>query len=323
MLMNIEDLDASHLKEACGIFEAAFRKERCDAPILDETFGTAARVMPKLLSCIEKTPGVAVTENGKLVAYMTGIQIEKFLSPHRGVYSPEWAHGSIAGNDFELYRLMYRELGQRWVENGCITHAINFMNHSVDAWNAFVWNGFGGICFDAIRPVEKLNAEIPGGIRISQLEEKDIAFLLPLVDASARHLAASPSFVPYTEPETLDALSEALKTPGNHAWMAWSGSEPVGYMKVTPAGNGAAWIVNGERKFAINGAYVNPEFRGRGIARHLLSSIMDWGLEQGFARCSVDFEMTNPEACGFWLKHFRPVCRSMVRRLDEDILKTI
>ena len=82
-------------------------------------------------------------------------------------------------------------------------------------------------------------------------------------------------------------------------------------------------MVNGERKFAINGAFVYPGHRGRGMAGALLSAIMDWGVAEGFERCSVDFEATNLEACHFWLKHFRPACRSFVRRLDERIINSI
>jgi GNAT superfamily N-acetyltransferase len=171
--------------------------------------------------------------------------------------------------------------------------------------------------------VEEIPVNLPDGLRIARLREKDVPAWLPMVDAQTRHMARSPAFVPYLEQETSNGLADFLKQPGNRAWIAWDGNEPVGYMRVTPIGNGAAWIVNGDRKFAINGAYVNPEFRCRGIARALLSEIMDWGLENGFIRCSVDFEATNPEACQFWLRHFQPVCRSMIRRFDERILKTI
>jgi GNAT superfamily N-acetyltransferase len=73
----------------------------------------------------------------------------------------------------------------------------------------------------------------------------------------------------------------------------------------------------------VNGAYVKPEYREMGIAKSLLSAIMEWALREGFVRCSVEFEATNVEACRFWLKYFEPVCRSMVRRLDERILNTI
>jgi hypothetical protein len=51
----------------------------------------------------------------------------------------------------------------------------------------------------------------------------------------------------------------------------------------------------------------------------LLATVMDWAAAEGLVRCSVDFEATNLEACNFWLKYFQPVCKSMIRRLDERI----
>jgi len=318
--MKITELRQQHLGEASELFAASYRTEREIVPILDENFGTTAAVLPKLRSCLEKNRGVAVLENSKLIGFMTGFYIDRFLGPHRGAYCPEWAHGSTDENAFEIYRLMYRDLGQRWAEDGCLTHAINFMNHAAEAQNAFAWNGFGGICFDAVRPVEPIAVELPAGLRISRMREEDIPVWLPMVDAQARHLTGSPSFMPYLEPKKAEDLRAILDEPGNFAWMAWQGDDAVGYMKVAPSEHGAAWMVNGERKFAVNGAYVRPEHRSRGIAGMLLSAVMDWGAEEGFSRCSVDFEATNSEACGFWLKHFQPVCRSMVRRLDERIL---
>ncbi len=321
--MKITELRRSHLGEAGELFAAAYRREREIVPALDENFGTAKKMLPKLESCVGKNLGVAVLENSKLIGFMTGFYIDRFLSPHRGAYCPEWAHGSTDENAFDIYRLMYRELGQRWAEDGCITHAINLMSQASEAQKAFSWNGFGGICIDAVRPVEPIAVKLPDRIRISPMLEADIPVWLPMVEAQALHLTKSPSFIPHLEPKKAEDLRAILNEPGNFAWMARQDGEAVGYMRIAPIEHGAAWMVNGERKFAVNGAYVRPEHRGRGIARTLLSAVMDWGAEEGFSRCSVDFEATNPEACGFWLKHFQPVCRSMVRRLDERILKGI
>ncbi|MFO7618103.1 MAG: GNAT family N-acetyltransferase [Thermoplasmata archaeon] len=318
--MKIDVLEQSHLEEACELFSASYRRQREFVPILDEATGTPGTVLSKLRDCLKKNPGVAAFDGGKLVGFMAGFYIDEFLSPNRGAYCSEWAHASADENAFEIYRVMYKEIGQRWVQDGGLTHAINCMEHACEAQKALIWSGFGGICFDAMRPVERIGMEPPEGIRISLIRKKDIPAWLPMVEASARHLAESPSFIPHLESETSENLLHFLGQPGNLAWMAWKDDETIGYMQVTPVGSGAAWVVNGERKFAINGAYIRPEFRGNGIARSLLSAIMDWGVEQGCVRCSVDFEATNLEACHFWLKHFKPVCRSFVRRLDARIL---
>ncbi len=320
--MIFKALEQAHLRDAAELFAAAYRRQREEVPILDASFCNAETVLPKLEPFLEKGQGIAVFSNDKMAGFMLGVQIDNFLSPNRGVYIPEWAHASIDENTFDIYRIMYREMGRQWVADGCLTHAINFLECAKDAQESFVWSGFGGICFDAVRPVEKMGAEMPKGVHISPMEEKDVPEWLPMVEASSRHLAASPSFIPHLDSANPDDLRKMLKQPGNAAWMARLNGEPVGYMKVTPVGDGAAWVVNGERKFAVNGAYVMPEFRGKGIARSLLSAIMDWGAVNGFERCSVDFEATNPEACHFWLKHLKPVCRSFVRRLDSRILKS-
>ena len=149
--------------------------------------------------------------------------------------------------------------------------------------------------------------------------ENDIAVWLPLQEGQKVHLAHSPAFLPWLERETEHHLAEWVREPGNHAWMAFSDGEAIGTMRISPQSFGAAWIVNGDKKYSITGAFVRPEQREKGIARTLLNTVMQWGIDQGMQRCSVDFEATNLEACAFWLRHFHPVCASMIRRLDERI----
>jgi GNAT superfamily N-acetyltransferase len=321
--VQVVDLKQSHLEEACELFVAGYRRQRETAPGLDERSGDAGNVLPMLRWCLDRHPGVAMFENRRMIAYMTGLYIDELLGVHRGAYCPEWANASIEEGSFALYRLMYQALGQKWVEDRCLTHAVNLLSCAREALDAFVWNGFGFTCIDAVRAVEPITGATPKGLRISEIRQQDVPAWFRLVDGHNRHLARSPAFRPYLQPQSTTDLSDMLESPGNVAWMAWHDTQAVGYMKVTPVEEGAAWIVNGDAKFAVNGAYVLPEYRGTGIARALLGAVMEWAAMEGFVRCSVDFEATNLEACQFWLKHFTPVCRSMVRRLDERVLKSI
>jgi hypothetical protein len=45
----------------------------------------------------------------------------------------------------------------------------------------------------------------------------------------------------------------------------------------------------------------------------LLSVALEWASQQGYARCAVDFEVTNPPARRFWLRWFEPVVISLLR----------
>ena len=45
-----------------------------------------------------------------------------------------------------------------------------------------------------------------------------------------------------------------------------------------------------------------------------------WARDEGYQRCSVDFETMNTLAAHFWPRHFRPVCYSLGRVVNEHIL---
>ena len=115
--MIVTDLKQCHLEEACELFAATYRCQRESVPILDEGNGSAERVLPMLKWCLAKHPGTAVFENGRMIAYMTGFYIDEFLGVHRGVLCPEWAHASTNEESFDTHRLMYKALGQKWVED--------------------------------------------------------------------------------------------------------------------------------------------------------------------------------------------------------------
>lgn len=317
--MHTVPLDDSHLEEACALFLASFRRQASAVPELDPGLVTPDSLLPKLKGCLARGSGAAAFEHEKLVGFMVGMYLDEFLGPHKGVYCPEWG-SAAAGDAFDVHRTLYRAAGRRWVGDGCITHAFNFLDTEKETIDAAFWNGFGAICVDAIRRVKALDASVPPGLEIAPMGEADIPEWLPMVEAQSLHMADSPTFLPHLEPETGEGLRKFLGKPGNRAWIARLGGDPVGYMRVAPVADGAAWVVNGRAKFAVNGAYVDPKMRGRGVAGALLSALMAWGLENGMERCSVDFEASNPEACGLWLRHFKPVCRSVVRRLDERIL---
>ena len=51
----------------------------------------------------------------------------------------------------------------------------------------------------------------------------------------------------------------------------------------------------------------------------LLAKALEWARTKENERCAVDFEPQNIQAAQFWLKHFEPVCYSMIRHVDERI----
>jgi GNAT superfamily N-acetyltransferase len=317
--MIIKPLAEAQIEEAAHLFSTLYQRQRQETPLLDERNGQREAIMERLAECLKQHPGVAAWEHGKMLGYMTGFFIDELLGPAKGVLSTERLHASAAEGAFEMYRKMYQVIGQQWMEAGCLTHAINFMHHAREAQDAFCWNGFGRVGIDAIRPVQLLDSTEERAGDIRPVTADDVATWLPLQDGQEEHLAHSPAFLPWLERETESNLAHWLAQPGNHAWIAFSGGEAIGTMRISPQSFGAAWIVEGGNKYSITGAFVRSEHRKQGIAKALLNTVLQWGIDHDMQRCSVDFEATNLEACAFWLRYFQPACASMIRRLDVRI----
>ncbi|MCX7772616.1 MAG: GNAT family N-acetyltransferase [Clostridia bacterium] len=325
-MINIENMTENDVNECAALFMERFQEQQEAVPILDTTFITRDHVVEQLRKTLKQNGGKVIRDGRRLLGYMTGFCWDGLLGPNRGVFIPEFGHAVVKEEAFSLYRKLYAASARDWTQNGVLTHAIAFLETEKAGQEAYVWNGFGYQCIDAIRSVKNLelkerHSEGAAFINIKPVTEELIPLWLPMVKEIGLHLVDAPVFKGDIELPTEESLKEELKEDGTLVFMAFLGDEPAGYMKLASVEHGAAWIVNGQKKMCVNGAYVYPKFRNQGLSALLLDEIMNWGIANGFERCSVDFEAMNQQACGFWLKYFKPVCMAMVRRLDSRVLE--
>lgn len=317
--MRLSELEPRHLDGCVSLFMDGLARQAARTPALEIRHIGPDVVREMLADRCSRSGGLVLTDNARLVGYLAGEVIEGFFGAHRGGYVPEWAFAAAPGVAFDACSQMYQAAGQRWADLGCAVHVVNLLHADDSVREAYSWNGFGFLCIDAVRRVEPIGAVIPTGIRILPARPGDVPALLPLAAGLNRHLAGAPSFKFYDGIETPEEVASWVEGPGHHAWIAWKGDRAVGFIKCAPVEHGAAWVVRGDRSFAVNGAYVDPGERAAGVAKALLSTVMAWAADAGMLRCSVDFEAGNPEAARFWLKYFQPVCVSMLRRLDHRL----
>ncbi len=76
-------------------------------------------------------------------------------------------------------------------------------------------------------------------------------------------------------------------------------------------------LIYDEKTTSISGAFTREKARGGGIATALLNRSLEWAHAAGYERCAVDFEPMNPLATRFWLRHFEPVCYTLIRHVDK------
>jgi GNAT superfamily N-acetyltransferase len=173
------------------------------------------------------------------------------------------------------------------------------------------------IAADALRTLQPIQSPA-SDFSICRAGERDLEKVIALREALQRHLASAPTFLVGTGPRERPYYEDWLANPDNALWLAYAGTDAVAFMAQGPATQDACTIIRDEKTTSIVGAFTNEYMRGNGVACALLNRALEWARDAGYARCAVDFEPMNPLASRFWLKHFQPVCYTLVRHVDNS-----
>lgn len=315
MSLQIRTLNESHFDEAAGLVCARYRALRRQEPLLPEHYEREAEFLPKLKELAGSAPGVAAMRSGRLAGFMIGTLVPRFLGV-LAAYSPEWANAAELQDRRQVYEEMYGSLSRVWVERGCFTHAFTLFANDRAGLEALQWLAFGHGNVDGIRTLDSLDKG-RSDVEIRRADESDQAIVDTLLRKLERHIAAAPVFWPHK----LGPALEWLRDPLNAMFLAERGGQALGCLGIGPANREACTIIGDEGTASIVSAYTQEDRRGCGVATALLEQALSWAREQGYARCTVDFEAMNYLARRFWLRWFRPVYYSLVRSINPQLFE--
>jgi len=319
--LEIAEFRREYVSRAAALFCAQFARQRRAVPDLPDPYAEPRGVIPLISRLFESAPGVVALQNGTLVGYLIGANVPRFKSAHTGFYCPEWAHGATRRNRGEIYREMYGAIAGKWVHEGGITHCISHLANDREAIETFSMLEFGTMTVDAIMRTSAKSSRAPVGLEIAPIKPDDVEGIMPLSLGLEEHLGKSPSFMYAKEHRGSDYYRAFLSGKDHSIWVASYRNRAISYMKCEPSmGADACQIVRDPGVIAISGAYTKPEFRNKGVATTILSKLLEQSKKEKYTSCSVDFESANSVAADFWLRYFRPVCISMIRRVDERIV---
>lgn len=313
MSLQITSLQQEHLEDAAALVSARYKTLRERMPLLPPRYEDAGTILSLLRSLTGEAAGVVALRGSRLVGFLSGFVLSSFLGK-RSVYSPEWANGAELGESRRVYEEMYAQLSGSWVADGCFTHLVSMLGHDREGIEGWQWLGFGLAAVDALRGLQPL----PGGragLEVRRGTLGDIGDAVALAEALDRHLAAPPAFWLHEHRD----YNQWLRDPANALWLAHEGGEALGFMALEPGYSGGCQIIQEAKTVSIVGAFTQVHTRGRGIATALLNTALEWAREEGYERCAVDFEPMNTLAARFWLRHFEPVCYTLMRSIDERI----
>ncbi|HEX2907718.1 MAG TPA: GNAT family N-acetyltransferase [Phototrophicaceae bacterium] len=317
--MEISVFKTDYLTEMAELFVQNFKCLRSGIPLVPDVLENTGRVTQLLSRWLASCPGLVALDHGKVVGYLGWYRVDGFRGTDRkAAYCPEWGHAAAATAKAEIYRALYHTAAEQWFAAGCQTHALTLLAQDTAAEKVWFWNGFGLTVVDAIRPMQPPEISAASGLQFRKATLEDVPALVELEAEHAQHYQQPPVLMMAYAPKDAATLTEFMNEPANSLWLALAGKKAVGYMRFEASNETA--ILDTSDNITITGAFIRPECRGRKAGAALLSAAIQDYADQGYQRCSVNFESFNPEAAGFWMRYFEPVCLSVIRVPEKSPL---
>jgi GNAT superfamily N-acetyltransferase len=318
MTLRIVSLRDQHQEEAANLVATRHRREHDQVPVLPGRFDDAAAVLPPLRRLADRSPGVVAVEGDRLVGILVGMVLPEFKGM-RSIYVPEWSHTATGDRRRRVYEEMYAQLAAQWAADGCLLHAITVLAHDREAFDGWNWLGFGMLVVDAVRDLTPVEAE-PSDVDVWRADAEDVETAMAFDRALSDYLAQPPTFLLGGEPMDRAEHVAWLEDSDRALWVASRNGEPVAVIGLEPSNPTAAATPQDDETVSVTRAFTQPSMRGRDIGTVLLARAIEWARAAGYVRCAVDFESANVLGSRFWLRHFEPVCYSLMRVIEPGHL---
>jgi GNAT superfamily N-acetyltransferase len=317
--MIFEKINEKYIEDAVKLAQAEYNVEQKKIEALYEK--DYKEILGKFLTEIFKNKnGVVAVEKGRLLGYL-GFWggINGHFGNVKGSFSPLYANAFGGENRGKVASLLFQYASDEMIKEEILSFAICTYSHDTEVVASLIMNGFGIRCSDAIRSIDKpLHIQLNTEYIYEEIHYSDAGCLVPLKNSLVRHLRKSPTFFPNPEFSKEDFVAMCNRRK-SRIFVVKDKSEIIGYMEIMK--DGETFISEEADMLSICGAYLMDNYRGKNIFQSLLSFVLDTLKDEGIKRIGVDCETINPTALRFWGKYFDSYTYSLVRRIDERILR--
>jgi len=291
-------------------------KKYCSRDIFPDFWdGGRKEIESYLLIQLEKGNAIVAKKDEAIAGFMAWMYID--FHGEKSAFCPTVSHAAIEGDKEQVYRVIYNYASQKWVENNTFNHLWMFFENDRTLKNILYDIGFGSHVVDACQKTSEFTLQIDCPYRVSKATPEDADLLFSLVEESRRYYLDAPIFLKrnvYTKESLLSIIKRS------DVFIAWDNSVPVGMINIvlskrynieTLAGIGSGEIGD-------LGAYIKPEYRGKGIGTRLLKEVFDHCRNASIPYVHLSYETANPYANRFWRKYFKPIILSVRRTVNKD-----
>ena len=305
-----------HLQPAVELFTQGYYREQLHSPLLparvmDDSTWIYAALQSKL-----SNSGVAVVEQGRLVAFM----ITSGQFPWKGQQAAlvnEHCHGAIANRTQEMYQSMYQHLAQEWINQHCHLHLIGHFAHDTLLQETLYHLGFGALVAERLRDCSAIGEQQQSMIRAEQDMSK-------FVDLHLEHILyypKSPIFI-LRSTDRSEALAdlETHAARGDVFFVYYEQDQACAYLIIGQSTSGGeGFLLQKTNTAQIKSAYTRQNLRGKGVGTALLQYAIQWSRQQGYERIFVEHETANLAGGAFWSRYFAPYLYFSMRYVDNRL----
>ena len=311
MSIDASPLRNEHLDDAALLLAGAYDRQRSSMPLLPER---APGYFRDHLAQCWRDVGVAAFDDGHLCGFM----MESMRFGWKGQQAAgccELSHAVSADDPAAVYRLLYRDLGARWVDEGRHLHIIGHAATDADLIHCLFHLGFGAFLCEQLRNLSSLACDD----EFTVVVDPDPALLVELQSEHRLYYRDSPIFLRKDEGDIRAELEGCLAHGDKLLAGADDGEITALFIVGESASEGEGLLLRSSNSAQLKSAFVRPQKWRQGIGTALLARSIAWAREQGYERIFVEHETANIQGAAFWGRHFNPYGLYSMRYVDNTL----
>ena len=314
-MFKISEMKKDEISELIEIWQNQYLKYCNSEVIPDFLSGGKNRIVRYLENQINQGNAIVSKKNDVIVGYMAWMYFD--FHNEKSAFCPIIGHAAIEEDSQTIYHTLYNYAAQKWVDDDRYNHLWMIFNDNDTLKDLLYDIGFGSHVVDAYAKVQKPVSQTNSKYKISKAAYGDAELLLELITESVHYYLNSPIFLKRSNYELAEVI-DLIKT--DYFLVIWDNDTPIGVMNLSvQAGYDIENLASTNTGLISKvGAYIKPEYRGKGIGTCLLNEVINHCVDKNIPYLHVCFETANPFANIFWRKHFKPMILSVRRTVNKD-----
>ena len=324
--MEICNLNLLYLEDAVNMAQENYEMERkhvSGLPNLDYK----AYFRTKLEKLFKSGNGKMALENNVPVGYLAFGDIFNINEQgDKGASSPLYGYGIRSENRATIMGKLFQEVAKELCEKYTQSLRVSIYAHDMKVLHTYIMSAFAMDVTEVIRDIMEPFELIKGKDYIyKELNKVELKFyrseIMELYRGLINHLRTSPVFYHCRYFLPLEDRFDDFLTDDMRIFAAFDENKLIGIIDSEPGRN--EFVTGCEDTVCMGDVFLNPAYRGMGIASQMLKYANDKLKESGIKTICVTHGTINPTARGFWDKYFHNYSYTMTRQIDSNMLGRI